>query len=77
MSLKGERRTVERRLRLLLQSHLFDMNDFFTRGLIQCSKYLFGICLKQLSDLPTIRTSMISKVKGKARVFVPRSEGAG
>jgi hypothetical protein len=23
------------------------------------------------------RTSMISKVKGKARVFVPRSEGAG
>ena len=30
-----------------------------------------------LSVQSALRTSMISKVKGKARVFVPRSEGAG
>jgi hypothetical protein len=30
-----------------------------------------------LDDKPAYRTSMISKVKGKARDSVPRSEGAG
>jgi hypothetical protein len=30
-----------------------------------------------LDEEPEYRTSMINKVKGKARIFVPRSEGAG
>ncbi len=29
------------------------------------------------AEKSAFRTSMISKVKGKARIFVPRSEGAG
>jgi hypothetical protein len=33
------------------------MNDFFTRGLVSLLKSLFGVCLNQLSDLPTFSTN--------------------